>query len=56
MSDKIDESDLTDDAVLKMLIDRERKSIIYQRHLEAASREFERQVTYYIKKYGTDEG
>lgn len=56
MCELIDVSDLTDDAVLKILIERERKSIIGQRQLTADSAAEDQKVRDYIKENRTDEG
>lgn len=58
-----DNSDLTDDAVLKMLIERGRATIVKERADAVAGAEAiahdkaeNQRIMDYIKKYGTDEG
>lgn len=54
--DGLRDADLTDEAILQILIDRERSVIIGQRRMmEEAAAENQR-IKDYIKKYGTDEG
>lgn len=61
--EKIDAPDLTDEAILKMLIDRERQSIVKSRKMEALmiqsraeAKAADQRIMDYIHKYGTDEG
>ena len=51
-----DNSDLTDEVILKILIERERNIIIGSRKMTADNEAADRRIMDYVKKYGTDEG